>query len=188
MSCLEPLIKCMFQCFLMLPKSSWSNWAKQDQRHAVWISPPGLNISCSIRPSLSTIRARVTRGAFHFNKWNSTYPKFYVFNGTVHSGCTDPTKGTPSLIRAKYKHYKRQSKAGYRRGVLETTNLSKEILVQPVKVDHLQSWPQIFSDQTEMVRSIWWINRNYWNFMLNEKRPGSRGRHLSFKKSGKETT
>ena len=49
-------------------------------------------------------------------------------------------------------------------------------------MDHLQSWPQIFSDQTEMVRSIWWINRNYWNFTLNEKRPGSRGRHLSFKK------
>ena len=44
---------------------------------------------------------------------------------------------------------------------------------RPVTVDHLQSWSQIFrSDQTEMVRSIWWTNRNFRTFGSNAKRPG----------------
>ena len=45
-------------------------------------------------------------------------------------------------------------------------------MTRPVTVDHLQSWSRIFgSDQTEMVRSIWWTNRNFRNFGLNGKRP-----------------
>ena len=46
-------------------------------------------------------------GAFHSTKLNSGLKsrKFYVFNGKVHSGCTDPTQATVRLIRAKYKHY-----------------------------------------------------------------------------------
>ena len=43
---------------------------------------------------------------------------------------------------------------------------------RPKTVDHLQSWSRIFqSDQTEMVRSIWWTNRNFRTFGLNGKRP-----------------
>ena len=46
-------------------------------------------------------------------------------------------------------------------------------MTRPVTVDHLQSWFRIFrSDQTEMVRSIWWTNRNFRTFGLNRKRPG----------------
>ena len=51
------------------------------------------------------------QGRFPFNKnsgWK--FRKFYVFNGTAHSGCTDPTQATARLIRAKYKRSKRQSK------------------------------------------------------------------------------
>ena len=45
-------------------------------------------------------------------------------------------------------------------------------MTRPVTVDHLQSWSRIFrSDQTEMVRSIWWTNRNFRTFGLNGKRP-----------------
>ena len=45
-------------------------------------------------------------------------------------------------------------------------------MTRPVTVDHLQSWFRIFrSDQTEMVRSIWWTSRNFRNFGLNGKRP-----------------
>ena len=45
-------------------------------------------------------------------------------------------------------------------------------MTRPVTVDHLQSLSRIFrSDQTEMVRSIWWTNRNFRNFGLNGKRP-----------------
>ena len=44
-------------------------------------------------------------------------------------------------------------------------------MTTPVKVDHLQSWSRVFwSGQTEMVRSIWWTNRNFRNFGLNGKR------------------
>ena len=42
----------------------------------------------------------------------------------------------------------------------------------PVTVGHLQSWSRIFrSNQTEMVRSIWWTNQNFRNFGLKGKRP-----------------
>ena len=45
-------------------------------------------------------------------------------------------------------------------------------MTRPVTVDHLQSWSWIFrSHQTEMVRSIWWTNRNFRSFRLNGKRP-----------------
>ena len=48
-------------------------------------------------------------------------------------------------------------------------------MTRPVTVDHLQSWSRIAwifrSDQTEMVRSIWWTNRNFRNFGLNGKHP-----------------
>ena len=56
--------------------------------------------------------------------------------------------------------------------------IEKDISVPPTemtrlaKVDHLQSWSQIFrSDQTEMVRSIWCTHQNFRNFGLNGKRP-----------------
>ena len=39
------------------------------------------------------------RGRFPFNKNSGLkFLKFYVFNGTVHSGCTDPTQATARLI------------------------------------------------------------------------------------------
>ena len=45
-------------------------------------------------------------------------------------------------------------------------------MTRPVSVDHLQSWSRTFrSDQTEMVRSIWWTNGNFRNLGLNGKRP-----------------
>ena len=67
-------------------------------------------------------------------------------------------------------------KAGYRREVLGTTNLSngKENFGStgqrgpPSKLV-----PNIPLDQTEMVCSIWCTNRNYQNFGLNGKRPTS---------------
>ena len=50
-------------------------------------------------------------------------------------------------------------------------------MTRPVTVDHLQSWSRIFrSDQTEMVRSIWWTNRNFRNLGLNGKCPWSKGK------------
>ena len=53
-------------------------------------------------------------------------------------------------------------------------------MIRPVKVDHLQSWsPKFWSDQTEMVRSIWYTNRNVRNFGLNGKRPWLHGLVLS---------
>ena len=56
--------------------------------------------------------------------------------------------------------------------------MERVISVQPtkitrlVKVDHLQSWSQIFwLDQTEMVHSIWCNNWNFQSFGLNGKGP-----------------
>ena len=70
-------------------------------------------------------------------------------------------------------------------------------MTRPVTVDHLQSWSRISrSDQTEMVRSIWWTNWNFRTFGLNGKRPrwssfpgrtgwnfGWMGRALDFRES-----
>ena len=46
--------------------------------------------------------------------------------------------------------------------------MERDISVRPIemtgpfKVDHLHRWSRIFrSDQTEMVRSIWWTKRNF---------------------------
>ena len=59
--------------------------------------------------------------------------------------------------------------------ILGTTNLSR--LVGPNKIDHLQSWSEIFpSDRTKMVRSICPFrlisSRTFRNFGLNGKHPG----------------
>ena len=54
---------------------------------------------------------KISKGRFPFSKNSGLkFRKFYVFNGTVHSGCTDPTQATARLIRAKYKHNKHQNK------------------------------------------------------------------------------
>ena len=96
-----------------------------------------------------------------FNKNSGLkFRKFYVPNGTAHSGCTAPTK----------ERYWGQ----------QFCQMERDISVRPteitgaVKVDHLQSWSRTFrSDQIEMVRSIelsiWCTNRNFRNFGLNGK-------------------
>ena len=39
------------------------------------------------------------QGRFPFNKNSGLkFRRFYVFNGTVHSGCTDPTQATARLV------------------------------------------------------------------------------------------
>ena len=37
-------------------------------------------------------------GAFHLNNKNLKFRKFHVPNGTVDSGCTDPTQATARLV------------------------------------------------------------------------------------------
>ena len=52
-------------------------------------------------------------------------------------------------------------------------------MTRPVTVDHLESWSRIFpSEETEMVRSIWWTNRNSRTFGLNGKRPTFQWAHI----------
>ena len=95
---------------------------------------------------------KTEKGRFPFNKNSGLkFRKLHVLNGTVHSGCTDPTQASAWDISVR------------------PTEMTR-----PVTVDHLQSWSRIFrSDQTEMVRFIWCTNRNYRNIGLNGKRPRS---------------
>ena len=78
-------------------------------------------------------------------------------NETIHCGCTDPTQATAGLVIV---HVSMQDTKGHYWGQ-QFCQLEKDISVRPtemsrpVKVDHLQSWSQIFrSDQTEVVSSV----------------------------------
>ena len=45
------------------------------------------------------INLRVEQGRFPFNKNSGLkFPKLHVLNGTVHSGCTDPTQATARFV------------------------------------------------------------------------------------------
>ena len=88
-------------------------------------------------------------------------------NGTVHSGCTDPTQATAcycSCMQVTKEQYWGQLFCQMERDIL----VRPTKMTRPVKVGHLQSWSQLFrSDQTEMDHSIWWTNQNFRNFGLN---------------------
>ena len=97
-------------------------------------------------------------GCFPFNKNSGfIFGKFHVPNGTVHSGCTNPTQATISLMVIVLVSRIQNSGTGGQ----QFCQIERDILVRltemtrPVKEDDLQSWSRIFqSDQTQMVRSI----------------------------------
>jgi len=87
------------------------------------------------------------------------FGKFSVPNGTVHSGCTDPTRATARLVIVLVSWMPKNGT-----GDNKFFQMKRDIAVRPteksgrVKVDHLLRWSQIFrSDRTEMVRSIWFL-------------------------------
>ena len=91
-----------------------------------------------------------------WNFGNSTYQ----WNGTLRFHRPDPSHRGFGYCSCKH--------AGYKRALLGTTILSigkrhfgpTDRNKQTVKVDHLQSWSQIFrSDQTEVVSSIWFLTK-----------------------------
>ena len=120
----------------------------------------------------------VLGGAFYSRKspvWN--FGNFHASNGKVHSRCTDPTQATARLVIVLESRIQKEQYWGQ-----QFCQMERDISVRPtemsgpVTVDHLQSW----SDQAEMVRSIWCTNRNYQNFGLNGKRPRSKSERNSF--------
>ena len=75
------------------------------------------------------------------------FGKFSVPNGTVHSGCTDPTRTTARFVICSWKL---DAKEGSWRQ--HFCQMKRDIS------DHLLRWSRIFrSDRTEMVRSIWFL-------------------------------
>ena len=118
-------------------------------------------------------------GSFPFNK-NSVFKfqKFHVFNGTVHSGCSDPTQATARLVIVLVSRIQKSGTGdiNFFKSKKTFNSVRPTPIAGPIKVDHLQSCSQIFrSDQTQMVRSISCTNRNFGNFGLNGKRAYSRG-------------
>ena len=120
--------------------------------------------------SLSTLsfavrndQTSILRSAFHSDL---KFRKFHVSNEAVHSGCTDQTQPTARLVIVLERSRAQKISAGDNTfAKWKGTFRSKS---------HLQSWSRIFgSDQSEMVRSICRINRNFRNFGLNGKRPRS---------------
>ena len=105
-------------------------------------------------------------GAFHSTKipvWNfgnSTCP-----GERVHFCCTNPTQATARIQKS--------GTVDNKFGQMERDiSVRPTEITGPVKVDHLQSWSRIFrSDQTEMVRSIWFTNRNFLEFCVEWKVP-----------------
>ena len=93
----------------------------------------------------------VSMGASHSTKITDENSETPRTNGTVHCGCTDPTQATARLVIV---HVSRIQKSGT--GDNNFVNWKKTFRSdRTVKVDHLQSWFQIFrSDQTEVVSSV----------------------------------
>ena len=80
----------------------------------------------------------------------------YVPNGTVHSGCSDPTQATTHLVVILVSPWpcKRDEEERYwgQQFCQTETDISVRPIemTRPVKVDHLQSWFRTFrSDQNE---------------------------------------
>ena len=93
----------------------------------------------------------VSMGASHSTKITDENSEIPRTNGTVHCGCTDPTQAAAGLVIV---HVSRVQKSGT--GDNNFVNWKKTFRSdRTVKVDHLQSWFQIFrSDQTEVVSSV----------------------------------
>ena len=92
--------------------------------------------------------------------------------GTVHSGCTDPIQATAcycSCMQVTKEQYWGQQFCQ----VGGTFQFDRPKWQDQSKWTTFKAQSWIFqSDQTEMVRSIWWTNQNkFWNFGLNGKRP-----------------
>ena len=113
---------------------------------------------------------------FPFNKnYSLTFRKFHMpqWNGTFRL-----PRPNPSHRAFAYCSCKQDIKEWYwgqQFGEMERDiSVRPTKITGPVKVDHLQSWSCIFwSDQTEMVHSIWCTNQIFRNFQLNGKRPWS---------------
>ena len=94
-----------------------------------------------------------SNGAFHSARLNSgwKFRKFYVPNGTAHSGCTHPTEPSACLFIVLVSRIQKSC----------TGNNNWDISVRPtkmtrfVKMDHPQSWSRTFrSDQTWLVNQV----------------------------------
>ena len=112
-----------------------------------------------------TISSWQEMGRFPFNKNSGLkFLKFHVPNGAVHSGCTD----TPDASHRAFGCCSCKLDTKKRFWGQHFCRMERDISVRPtemtrpVKEDHLQSWSWIYpSDQTEMIRSIWCTNRNF---------------------------
>ena len=122
-----------------------------------------------------------TEGAFRSTKISGLkFQKFHMPNGTVPSGCTDPTQATTRLVifisMIQNKRYWDNNFVKWK-GTFWSDLPNGQTG---------QSWPlskyRIFPlDQTEMVRSIWCTNQSFRNFGSNRKRPEPRRRAVQIK-------
>ena len=83
-------------------------------------------------------------GCFPFNKNSGfIFGKFHVPNGTVHSGCTNPTQATISLmVIVLVSRIQNSGTADNNFGKWKRTFRSDRPneMTRPVTMDHLQSW------------------------------------------------
>ena len=102
--------------------------------------------------------------------------KILVWNcRTFTSGCSDLTQAPARLYdvycSCKQYIYKRRG-TGDNNFVKWKGTFRSDRPKWPDRSKHLQSWSRVFrSDQTEMLRSIWCINRILRDFGLNENHP-----------------
>ena len=108
-------------------------------------------------------------GRFPFNKNNSglKFRKIPLAQGNSTFRLHWPY---PSHCAFGYCSFKQHTKERY----LGQWKARQTEMTRLLKVDHFQSWSRIFrSDQTEMVRSTWCINRNvFGNLVWMESAPG----------------
>jgi len=115
------------------------------------------------------------QGRFPFNKNSGLkFRKFHVPNGTVHSGCTDPTQATARFFIVLVSRIQ-NSGTGDNNFVKwkGTFHFFPTEMTGPVKVDHLQRWSQILRSDRNANRNgpFHFISyRNFQNFGLNGQR------------------
>ena len=90
------------------------------------------------------------------------FRKLHVLNGTVHSGCTDPTQATARLVIVLESriHVQKSGTAWGQQFCQTERDISVRLteMTRPVKVDHLQSWSRKFRpNQTEMSGILCWM-------------------------------
>ena len=122
-----------------------------------------------------TAKTRDFHWRFPFNKNPGLkFQKFHLPNGTVHSGCTDPSQATARLVIVLVRRIQKSVSWGN-----DFVKWKRDISVQPtemsgpVKVDDLQRWSQnirilVGSNRNGPFHLI--SNGNFRNFGLNGKR------------------